>query len=93
MTLSPAQAKLAAEALGEGCAGGEVEETVAVAWVEVGVDLKHEAAEIGLRGGHIALVGGAWQRRGRDFGEGVEQFFYAKVVYRRAKKHWRQVGI
>ena len=65
-------------------------DAVAMAGVQVRVDLEHEAGEILLVGIDDALVRGPAAGRGRDLGKGVEQFLDAEVVDGAAEEDRRE---
>ena len=58
-----------------------------MAWVDVGVNLKHKAREFGLGG--LNLTGLCFTRLGGggDLDEFVEHLLHTKVVHRRSKEH------
>ena len=65
---------------------------VAVVGIHVGLDLEHEARDLGLGRLDRPRLGGLRPRRRRPGGDRVEQFLHAEIVVGRAEEHRRQVA-
>jgi len=62
-------------------------QTVAVIGIHVGLDLEHEAGEVGIQRAFVVVHVDAWQRWRRQLGHRVEQGAHTEVGERRTHEH------